>query len=78
MPPAQPLHVWPEMLNDCRNRELNKALGSMRMVEDRFNRNFKYPWTFMNDRPFTDEVAPRTPPHPARSHHPHGQRPGWH
>lgn len=38
-----------------RNRELHKALGSMRMVEDRFNRKFHYPWTFMNDKPFTDD-----------------------
>ena len=25
----------------------------MRMVEDRFNRRYKYQWTFMNDQPFT-------------------------
>ncbi|KAF8544835.1 nucleotide-diphospho-sugar transferase [Trichophaea hybrida] len=38
-----------------RNREMQKALGSMRMVEDRFNRNYHYPWTFMNDKPFTKD-----------------------
>lgn len=40
-----------------RNRELREALGSMRSVEDRFNRKFHYPWTFLNDRPFTQEVS---------------------
>ncbi|KAK9478752.1 nucleotide-diphospho-sugar transferase [Lipomyces japonicus] len=38
-----------------RNRELNDALRSMRFVEDRFNRKFRYPWTFLNDEPFTQE-----------------------
>ena len=38
-----------------RNRELYSALGSMRHIEDRFNRKFHYPWTFINDEPFTDE-----------------------
>jgi alpha 1,2-mannosyltransferase len=36
---------------------MQKALGSMRMVEDRFNRHYKYPWTFMNDKPFTNDVC---------------------
>ncbi|KAI5814179.1 nucleotide-diphospho-sugar transferase, partial [Pyronema omphalodes] len=43
-----------------RNRELQKALGSMRMIEDRFNRNYKYPWTFMNDKPFTEDFIKYT------------------
>lgn len=29
----------------------------MRDIEDRFNHKFRYPWTFMNDQPFTDEVC---------------------
>lgn len=40
-----------------RNREIREALSSMRSVEDRFNRNFHYPWTFLNDKPFTKEVC---------------------
>ncbi len=39
-----------------RNRELNDALATMRQLEDRFNREYRYPWTFLNDEPFTDEV----------------------
>ncbi|KAK9464526.1 nucleotide-diphospho-sugar transferase [Lipomyces arxii] len=38
-----------------RNRELTDALRSMRMIEDRFNRKYRYPWTFLNDEPFTEE-----------------------
>lgn len=40
-----------------RNREIREALSSMRSVEDRFNRKFHYPWTFLNDKPFTKEVC---------------------
>lgn len=40
-----------------RNREIRGALASMRSVEDRFNKNFHYPWTFLNDKPFTKEVC---------------------
>ncbi|KAK9463760.1 nucleotide-diphospho-sugar transferase [Lipomyces oligophaga] len=35
-----------------RNRELGDALRTMRMLEDRFNRNYRYPWIFLNDEPF--------------------------
>lgn len=40
-----------------RNREIREALASIRSVEDRFNKNFHYPWTFLNDKPFTKEVC---------------------
>ncbi|PWW80083.1 Glycosyltransferase Family 15 protein [Tuber magnatum] len=43
-----------------RNSELYGALSSIRMVEDRFNRKFHYPWTFLNDKPFTDEFIKYT------------------
>jgi alpha 1,2-mannosyltransferase len=52
------LCVLSRVLTSRSNRELYKALGSMRMVEDRFNKNFHYPWTFMNDKPFTQDVCP--------------------
>lgn len=44
-----------------RNREIREALSSMRNVEDRFNRKFHYPWTFLNDKPFTKEVSAPEP-----------------
>ncbi len=40
-----------------RNFELEGALSSMRYLEDRFNKRYKYPWTFLNDVPFTKEVC---------------------
>ncbi|KAK9448456.1 nucleotide-diphospho-sugar transferase [Limtongia smithiae] len=38
-----------------RNSELHEALTSMRMMEDRFNKKFRYPWIFLNDDDFTEE-----------------------
>ncbi|KAH8152660.1 uncharacterized protein LAJ45_03501 [Morchella importuna] len=43
-----------------RNREIREALSSMRSVEDRFNRKFHYPWTFLNDKPFTKDFIEYT------------------
>ncbi|PUU74828.1 nucleotide-diphospho-sugar transferase [Tuber borchii] len=43
-----------------RNSELREALSSIRMIEDRFNRRFHYPWTFLNDKPFTDDFIKYT------------------
>jgi len=30
-------------------------VNAVREMEDRFNRNFNYPWVFLNDVPFSDE-----------------------
>ncbi len=38
-----------------RNKELIDALISIRQIEDRFNRNFHYPWVFLNDQHFSEE-----------------------
>ncbi|AET38277.1 glycosyltransferase family 15 protein Ecym_2558 [Eremothecium cymbalariae DBVPG len=38
-----------------RNEALWDIVPSIQQVEDRFNRNYKYPWVFLNDVPFTDE-----------------------
>jgi alpha 1,2-mannosyltransferase len=32
----------------------------MRQIEDRFNRNYHYPWVFLNDEPFTQEFRMMT------------------
>lgn len=39
----------------ARNSELYDLIKSVRRVEDRFNRKYKYDWVFFNDEPFTDE-----------------------
>lgn len=38
-----------------RNNELWEIVKSIRQIEDRFNRNYHYPWVFLNDVPFTQE-----------------------
>lgn len=44
----------------CRNFELQEVLESMRHIEDRFNRRFRYPWVFLNDDNFTQEFMDLT------------------
>ena len=39
----------------ARNDELEGVVYSMKQLEDRFNRNYNYPWVFLNDEPFTEE-----------------------
>jgi mannosyltransferase len=43
-----------------RNWELDQALKSMRSLEDRFNRKYRYTWTFLNDVPFEAEFIEAT------------------
>ncbi|KAK6359309.1 hypothetical protein TWF696_000472 [Orbilia brochopaga] len=43
-----------------RNQELEDALKSMKQIEDRFNHRYHYPWTFLNDVPFSDEFIRET------------------
>ncbi|CAG8616680.1 4758_t:CDS:2 [Acaulospora colombiana] len=38
-----------------RNGDLYSFRPSMRELEDRFNRNYNYPYVFLNDEPFTEE-----------------------
>lgn len=38
----------------ARNRDVWDIAGSIRQVEDRFNRNFHYDWVFLNDEPFDE------------------------
>ncbi|KAI5799855.1 nucleotide-diphospho-sugar transferase, partial [Geopyxis carbonaria] len=38
-----------------RNWELADALKSIKQIEERFNRHYRYPWTFLNDEEFTEE-----------------------
>ncbi|KAJ2333689.1 hypothetical protein GGI00_002209, partial [Coemansia sp. RSA 2681] len=38
-----------------RNSELDEIRSTIRQVEDRFNREFGYPYIFLNDEDFTDE-----------------------
>ena len=39
----------------ARNSDTDGAVRSVRELEDRFNRKYGYPWTFLNEEPFNDE-----------------------
>ncbi|KAK9379764.1 nucleotide-diphospho-sugar transferase [Kockiozyma suomiensis] len=43
-----------------RNSEVHNARTSIRYVEDRFNKNYHYPWLFLNDRPFSADFIRMT------------------
>ncbi|KAI0338771.1 glycosyltransferase family 15 protein [Trametopsis cervina] len=43
----------------ARNSDADSALRSVRELEDRFNHQYNYPWTFLNDEPFTEEFKTR-------------------
>lgn len=38
-----------------RNSELKDIIESLKQLEDRFNRQFHYPYVFLNEQPFSDE-----------------------
>ncbi|CAH2353070.1 probable mannosyltransferase Yur1p [[Candida] railenensis] len=44
----------------ARNSDLKGALFSMRSLEDRFNKEYKYPWVFLNEVPFDDDFIEQT------------------
>ncbi|THH16350.1 hypothetical protein EW146_g4283 [Bondarzewia mesenterica] len=43
----------------CRNEDLGAVMGSVRQMEDRFNKRYGYPWTFLNDEPFEEAFVTR-------------------
>jgi len=43
----------------ARNSEIEGVVRSVRQVEDRFNKKFKYDWVFLNDEHFTDSFKQR-------------------
>ncbi|KAG7092471.1 hypothetical protein E1B28_008823 [Marasmius oreades] len=43
----------------ARNSDLNGVVTSMKQMEDRFNKKFRYPYVFLNEEPFSDEFKER-------------------
>ena len=39
----------------ARNSDVESAADSVRQLEEKFNKNFGYPWTFLNEVPFSEE-----------------------
>lgn len=42
-----------------RNSDIDGLIASVRSMEDHFNKWFHYPWTFLNDKPFSEEFMNR-------------------
>ena len=45
----------------CRNSDIDGIIQSVRSVEDRFNREYRYPYVFLNEEPFDDEFKRYVP-----------------
>ncbi|CAI4055783.1 hypothetical protein SKDZ_02G3050 [Saccharomyces kudriavzevii ZP591] len=43
------------ILSLVKNSDLENIIGSIRQLEKQYNKNFGYPYTFLNDEEFTDE-----------------------
>ncbi|CAK5265628.1 unnamed protein product [Mycena citricolor] len=43
----------------ARNSDVNGAVQSIRSIEDRFNRDYGYPYVFLNEEPWTDDFKKR-------------------
>ncbi|KAF7793212.1 hypothetical protein EIP86_004321 [Pleurotus ostreatoroseus] len=43
----------------ARNSDLNGVISSMKQMEDRFNKKYQYPYTFLNEEPFSKEFKER-------------------
>jgi alpha 1,2-mannosyltransferase len=39
----------------ARNGDLSGVVKSIKQMEDRFNKRFRYPYTFLNEEAFTDQ-----------------------
>ncbi|KAH8117568.1 glycosyltransferase family 15 protein [Phellopilus nigrolimitatus] len=44
----------------ARNNDIAGVIKSMKQAEDRFNKEFHYPWVFLNEEPFNEEFKKRT------------------
>jgi len=43
----------------ARNSDLDGAVRAVRSIEDRFNKDYRYPYVFLNDEPFSDDFKRR-------------------
>ena len=60
----QPRRASATLLMLARNSDVDNAVRSVREMEDRFNRKYRYPWVFLNEEPFSDDFK-RCVPSPA-------------
>ncbi|KAI0807475.1 glycosyltransferase family 15 protein [Fomes fomentarius] len=58
-PPIQTRKANATFVFLARNGDLPGVVVSMKQVEDRFNKEFQYPYVFLNEEPFSDEFKER-------------------
>ena len=46
----------------ARNDDVDRAVFTIKGVEDRFNRKYGYPYVFLNEQPFSDDFKRCAPP----------------
>ena len=51
--PEEPRRANATLVMLARNSDLEGVVQSVRSMEDRFNRKYKYPWVILNEEPFT-------------------------
>ncbi|KAK7679002.1 hypothetical protein QCA50_017946 [Cerrena zonata] len=56
---TQPRRANATILMLARNSDADSAVKSVRELEDKFNRKYKYPWVFLNEEPFSEEFKKR-------------------
>lgn len=57
--PGAVLRANATLLMLARNSEIEAAVHTVKELEDRFNRNYRYPWVFLNEQPFTEDFKRR-------------------
>lgn len=57
--PGQYEHAKATIVALVRNNEVNALRRTMHQFEERFNKKFQYPYTFLNDQPFTEAFKNR-------------------
>lgn len=43
----------------ARNEDVDRAVHTVKELEDQFNRRYHYPWVFLNEKPFSDDFKRR-------------------
>ncbi|KAH9056276.1 glycolipid 2-alpha-mannosyltransferase-domain-containing protein, partial [Lactarius vividus] len=57
--PGGVLRANATLLMLSRNSEVEGAVRSVKELEDRFNRKYRYPWVFLNEQPFSEDFKRR-------------------
>ncbi|KAH9050760.1 hypothetical protein EDB84DRAFT_22090 [Lactarius hengduanensis] len=55
LPLTSPLAADATLLVVCEDSDLGAVLTTMQQIEDRFNAQARYPWTFLCDEPLTED-----------------------